>query len=84
MAIWIVVYIVGAVVMMAIQSMVNPSQSIAQDKQQKREYDMGVVVSVVAWPVFLPMVAIMWMQSCSEASSDRKRRDEWRKKCGRT
>lgn len=82
MAIWIL-YLVGAMVTMVIQAKVNPNQCVVQDKDQKREYDMGVVVSIVAWPVFLPIMAILWLQTCSEETAYRRRHEEWQKKRGR-
>lgn len=83
MAIWILVYLVGAMVTMVIQSKVNPNQYIVQDKDQMREYDMGVVVSIVAWPVILPIMAIMWFGTYIEDASYRRRKEEWQKKSGR-
>lgn len=80
---WIILYGVGMLVTFAIQSKVDGDPYGLKDKDQMRTYNMGVMLTVCAWPVFLPIIGLLWLKSYIEDAAYERRRATWRKRCGR-
>ena len=74
--VWAIAYLIGMGIMKAIFSW--------QDRNFRNINGgtpiIGRFFATVLWPIFLPIVILLWVQSHIETQRDKIRLDEWRKK----
>lgn len=74
---WLIIYAVGIPIMFAFLA-----QRLGEDKSEEHNMSQGRMLMSLLWPVFLPVVLCMWMQTEVEDRKDRARSEEWKRKAG--
>ena len=60
---WLIVYIIGFLITAAIQAKCGKSPIENPTYAQQQEFEMGRAFTILFWPIFLPIFAIMWITS---------------------
>ena len=70
---WLLLYALGACVTAAIQYKFGGGSFFVQTEDGKRTHSMGMIVTIVAWPIFLPIMGLLWLSVYIEEESYRRR-----------
>ena len=78
---WALLYVIGIIVMTIVQKKGSNASIVSSfSEDELTEWRRGRLITILAWPVFLPIVIIMWLQTYAEDAAERRRYDKWQGK----
>jgi hypothetical protein len=71
----LVIYVIGIPIMFAFLA-----KRLGEDTSEEHDMSRGRIMMSLLWPLFLPIIIFMWLQTESEERKERERSAEWKRR----